>query len=224
MLLASDVSAQVGNTGGPVLDYESQLVCWNNSGSDSTLVRVSLYQVGQSTPVTVTYHSLDGSSVDISGDVVTLGACAGDVTPTIAGIDYLMIELCDSGTPFYRLRRIEESNNNTTDVGDFGMDFSAYTVSGTVTTGPCVTSFEAQLTVSTINQTAGSIPAGKQSVSICNVGIDDVALTVDGTLSTLYPGACFKYAAYVDPTTKIFFRSPLISWDNASRVFVSYAD
>lgn len=215
--------AQVSNTA-PVLDFESQLVCWDNSGTETTLVRVALYQAGEVAPLTVTYHDLDGTVVDVTGDPVTLGACAGDVTPSVAGMDYIATDLCDSGTPFIRLTLIDESDNSTTDLGDFDLDFAAYTVSGTVTGGPCVTTFESELSYALLTATSGSIAAGKQSISICNAGSTAVELTVDGTVGNLLPGACWSYAAYTDPVTKIFLRAPAVSWNDAGTVSVTSAD
>lgn len=220
----SPARAQVSNTA-PDTDWERDPVCWDNSGTDSTIYQVALYITGESQPAIVRYESYDGTPITVGSDEVTIGPCSGDAGgPGAPGVDYLLISLCDDGTPFYRLIRIDESDDSTTDLGDFDTDFSAYTVSGSVTSGPCYVVFEADVSYALVEATAGSIVAGKQSVSICNAGATNVNFTADGTTSVLLPGACWNFAAYLDPVTQQYKRSPLVSWDDSGRVSVTAAD
>lgn len=224
LLMALGLSAQVGSTA-PVTDFETQLVCWDDSGTPTTIVRVALYQVGETTPLFVRYEDLDGTAVTVGADPITFGPCAGDASTAAENIDYQILDLCDDGTPFYRFIRIDESDNSTTDLGDFDTDFASYTVSGTVSAGPCATSANATVVRTVSVTTAGSIAAGKQSCSVCNTGVNQAAFTVDaGPAATLHPGECWRYVAYLNPVTRVFQLSPAVSWDNASTIVATYAD
>ncbi|MEM6397784.1 MAG: hypothetical protein AAF741_15655 [Bacteroidota bacterium] len=219
------LQAQVGDSGAPIADFETNLMCWDNSGTDETIVRLSLYVVGTNdAPRVVTYHNLAGQAVTPSVADLTWGACSGDVVSSGSDIDYELIELCDDGTPFIRIVRIDGADDSTSDLGDYDYDFAAYTVSGSVTTGPCVTTSNISYIRQIFDETSGTVAAGKQSVTVCNTGIVDGELTVGGNAAVLLPGECWFFSAHYDPVTRTYYRSAAISWTAAGVLVVTYAD
>jgi hypothetical protein len=61
----------------------------------------------------------------------------------------------------------------------------------------------------TVETTAGSVTAGKQSVSFNNVGVANA--TVLGTV--LKPGKTVEFTGYLDPVDQVYFRLPAIAYN-----------
>ena len=223
---ATSLQAQVGNTGAPIADFETELMCWDSSGTNITVVRLSLYIVGSNlAPKVTTYHNLAGENVNPDEADLSWGDCDGNGGGgAVSTNDYELIELCDDGTPFYRLIKVDGSDDSSSSLGDFDTDWASYTVSGTVDVGPCVTSTTVSWSRQVFAQTSGSVVAGKQSVVICNIGIVDEVLTVGAISTKLLPGECWSYTAYFDPVTQTYHRSDAVSWLNASTLSVTFAD
>lgn len=218
--------AQVGDGGAPIADIEVTTMCWDSSGTAVTLWRVDLYVVGfNQGPRLTTYHAADNITRTPNLANLTAGACGGGASATFSSNDYEVLELCDDGTPFYRLVKIDPNNDNSSAIGTFDAAWAAYSVVGAVSVAPCYTVENVTSIRNVTNAgTAGSVDPGKQSVTVCNIGIEETVLTVGGTAAKLLPGECWSYAAYFDPVVGVYRRSPAVSWNNASIIAFTYAN
>lgn len=204
--LSLNVSAQVGNPGGPIVDIELQEVC-----DDSTVAfQVLQFVVGSATPTLLGYVDAAGAAYTLTG-TPTAGSCAGGSAPP----DYTVsvLSLCDSGTPFYRVAVFTDSTFTATATADFELDLStSYTVVGTVYTGPCATTATAAIT-RTISTSTGTITAGAFSFEICNEGTSNGTVTVGGgSAAALIPGSCIWFRSNYNPSTRQYRVAPAVAY------------
>lgn len=206
--LSFDLSAQVGEVGGPIVDIELIPVC----DDGTTAFQVLQYVVGVATPTSLGYVDAAGAAYTLTG-TPTAGACDGGSGG--GGPDYTVsvLSLCDSGTPFYRVAVFTDNASTASVTADFELDLStAYTVAGTVYTGPCYTSVTSVVTRS--NSTAtGSFAAGALSYEICNDGTSNAVVTINASASILIPGSCTSFKASESPITRQYRTAPAVSWD-----------
>lgn len=210
-LLASsfNLSAQVGEVGGPILFIDYEAVC-----DDGTTVFAVLQKVvGNGGTNLLGYVDAAGAAYTLSGGTLTAGFCDGG-TGT-AAIDYTtsVQALCDEGTPFYRVAVFTTNATTATATADFALDLSTpYTPTGTVFSGPCATTATANLS-RTVSTTTGSIAAGAFSYEICNEGTANATVTVGGgTAATLIPGSCTRYSATYNWRTRQYMIAPAVTY------------
>lgn len=213
-LFSLPLFAQVGDTGAPIADFETRLVCWDNEGTDVTLVQVTLYVVGDNDgPANVAYHTLEGIGVPgVLATNVTPGVCgSGEGGQPIATNDYEIQELCDDGTVFYRLVKI--TADVVTEIGDYTLAWTSYTVAGTVSATPCYTTINASpIRITGQEPSDVTVVAGKQSIVVCATGVQDALIIIAGANpgTKIKPGECWSYTAYLDPVTGVYNRTPSV--------------
>lgn len=217
--LSLDVSAQVGNPGGPIVDIELQEVC-----DDGTVAfQVLQFVVGSATPILLGYVDAAGAAYTLTG-TPTAGSCAGVGT---ASPDYTVsvLSLCDSGTPFYRVAVFTDNTSTPTATADFELDLStSYTVAGTVYTGPCATVATAAIT-RTISTSTGTITAGALSFEICNEGTSNGTVTIGGgSAATLIPGSCIWFRSNYNPSTRQYRIAPAVAYVATGTSFAVVAE
>lgn len=220
VLFSSALFAQVGSTGAPQADFETRLVCWDNAGTKTTLVQLTLYVVGENfSPKVVSYHNLQGLPVSLGlNPTFTFGSCDEGVNAVPS--DYEIQNLCDDGTPFFRILEIS-ANGDVTVLADYDANLVAYEVTGGTTFGPCSLAGATNLTSGQAT-TALTIPAGQNSVFVCNNAITNQNITIDTDTYVLKPAECFSFTAIRDPTNNIYRRSPVISWTGTVSISYSY--
>lgn len=214
LALCFSLSAQVGNTGAPIVDIENVLVC-----DDGTTVTMALqYVVGEAAPSLLGYFDEDGAAYTLSGNGVTVGACDGSGSATDA-YAFQFDRLCDDGTPFYRIALFTNNTTTPTSVTDLELDLStAYTVAGTVTAGPCAESTTTTLT--RVNSSAtGTVASGTLSFEICNEGTSTGTVTVGGTTSNLIPASCWSYSAVFNEASRQYRVTPAVTFDASGTTF-----
>lgn len=142
----------------------------------------------------------------------------GDWSCSCGYCDKAIIILCDDVGPF--LRQFVNTTSGKVIVLDTELDGSTlYTPVGTV--GLCDQSstppVEVNVTPILSSSTGvGSTTAGRQSVSIANVGI---AAGIVGGVS-IAPGAVVSYNAYHDPVSNEFKRLAAIAYDATGTTFL----
>jgi hypothetical protein len=218
--LSLDVSAQVGEVGGPIIQIDYEAVC----DDGTTVFAVMQKVVGVSGTSLLGYVDATGSAHTLSGGTLTAGFCGGGTG--VAAIDYTTTVqlLCDDGTPFYRVSVFTKDTLEATSTGDFELDLSTpYGVSGTVFSGPCNITQVAAIT-RIISTTTGTISAGALSFEICNEGATNGTVTFGGgAAATLIPGSCTSFKASLNPVTRRYSVSPAISYDATGTQFAVLA-
>lgn len=208
LLFASSINAQVGNTGAPIVNVTSVNVC-----DDGTTLTMALqFVAGNEDPVVLGYYDQAGNEATLSGNTLTVGACDGSGSGPEDQYAFDFIQMCDDGTPFYRLVLF---TNNTLPgtVTDYELDMTTpYTVSGSVAPGPCVISSVASLS-RVESTTSGTIAAGTMSFKISNEGVKVAQITVGGTTSNLRPGASWGNDAMYDRVNNRYIFNPQIAYD-----------
>lgn len=205
-LFAPDLSAQVDDGGGPIVDIELVPVCDDGTVAFHRLMNV----VGSATPVSLGYVDAAGAAYTLSGGTLTAGYCEGAGGTPTPDNDYLIAAMCDDGTPFYRIIIYTPTNGPLTN--DVDLEFADYTPSGTVNTGPCSTTITAAIT-RTISTTTGSITTGATSFEICNTGTANGTVTIGGgSAGTLIPGSCTRFSATYNPATRQYQVAPAVAY------------
>jgi hypothetical protein len=219
--LSLDVSAQVGEVGGPIIQIDYEAVC----DDGTTVFAVMQKVVGVSGTSLLGYVDATGSAHTLSGGTLTAGFCGGGTG--VAAIDYTTTVqlLCDDGTPFYRVSVFTKDTLEATSTGDFELDLSTpYGVSGTVFSGPCNITQVAAIT-RIISTTTGTITAGAHSFEICNEGTINGTVTFGGgSAATLIPGSCTSFRATLNPVTRRYSVAPAISYDATGTSFAVLAE
>ena len=215
--LSLDVSAQVGEVGGPIIAVDYEAVC----DDGTTVFAVMQKVVGVATTTLLGYVDATGAAYTLSGGTLTAGFCGGGAGT--AAIDYTTTVqlLCDDGTPFYRVAVFTTDATTATATADFELDLStAYSVAGTVFSGPCSITELASIT-RVISTTTGVIGTGSLSFEICNEGTSNgtVAFGNSATPAILIPGSCTSFKATLNPITRRYSVSPEILYDATGTSF-----
>jgi hypothetical protein len=213
-LFSDSLSAQVDGVGGPLVTIQLVPVC--DDGTTAFAMMQSV--IGQTNPTLLKYIDAEGNDYTIAGagSTLTAGYCVGDSGTAAADLEYNVLTMCDDGTPFYRLLI---TTNGTPTTTDYELDLTTtYTPSGTVDVGPCYSIATASLN-RTASITTGTIAAGAFSYTICNTGLADGTVTVNGVTSKLIPGSCTSYRGYLNPVTRKLLVAPEIGWNATNTVF-----
>lgn len=212
----TNTQAQAGNAGAPIIQIETVNVCDNGT----TAVMALQYIGGSTTPTVLGYYDETGAPYTLSAGPLTIGACDGSGPGSSTQYNYQFMRMCDDGVPFLRLI-LFTNNTQPGVVTDYTLDMTTtYTVTGTVTDGPCVTSTTTTLG-RTLSTTSGTLAANNLSFEICNQGTTIASTTTSAITTDLYPGECFSYTAIYNPVTGQFRLAPSVGYDaNGGRLII----
>lgn len=213
MIAFDGLEAQPGATGAPLVDYELTPVC----DTGRTVFQVLQYTVGVANPVVIGYIGERGQSYTLSTGTVTAGYCGGGSGVSAPEITTQILAMCDDGTPFYRVAVFTGNNATPTATANLQIDLStAYTITGTVNIGPCNTVVNAFVDRQEVTTDGYSLNPGFRGYEIVNVGLSDASITIGGnTQAPLKPGGRTSFAAFYDPVTRQFFKTPGVNLDAA---------
>lgn len=122
---------------------------------------------------------------------------------------------------FIRQRQIADNltgliTSTTTEYSTDGSAWSVTVPTGTITAGVCpiVITTSNLLPVRTTSSIVGTTTAGRQGVSVTNVGI------ANGTFlgQVLVPGETISAEAYLNPVTNVYQRLSAMAWDGTGTV------
>ncbi len=210
--------AQVGNVGSWPPDYEFMQKCVDSSDLGTNFIsyyEIRIMRAGQSDSIKA--FRANGNAFTVPSGKQTIGDCPSSVSVTKDSIRELSIlEMCDSNTPFLRLvQRTYFPGTNTSviqKISDLTYVLGTYTVSGTVTPGPCIPTSTTPLITSFDTETTSNIGAGKISWMIHNKSTTIITLSIDSQPNqNLHPGQYVGCTAIWDPSTKKYVTCPAVT-------------
>lgn len=229
---ALDASAQVGDTGGPVTDWETGLVCRDSAGIKETLTKATLWLIGENgnDPVLTYYYNARNVRVNIATNQTLIEGSCGENGIEQAGIDTLMsityIPRCQWYTTgdnesFISVYLLSESGTFVDSLGSFdlsGNEFDpSYTANSGVFEGWCDGASEnvnvIAATTSTSFTGTSTDNLGFLSYSMTNVGLRTATITISPLNSTpstfdLRVGSTYSCNTQINPKTGTIIYCP----------------
>lgn len=223
-----NIQAQTGISGQPIVDAELVPLCFTEpSGATVSVYDISIFIAGQPIPTSLGLFEVGANTLytPLAGATFTAGFCTAEFINTQA----LLVPRCDDNGSFFTLLMLVTDGSGAitsiTDVGDYNLDGTTHTISGTPTEGYCPSATEEVYTRSYfLTNTTGTIPVGiYESLNIANIGLGIGTVTLPGAAAeNLPPGIRIHEWAQYDPEDDVWIVSNEIAYDATGTTFAIY--